>query len=274
MSMKRTINSALSRTVGYQLVRVRQGGDGRPVTRAGRLLRAPVFILTSVRSGSTLLRAVLGSHSKLYAPHELHLSDISANVSGWFAEQAMGELGFDDTELTALLRDRLLDAALRRSGKPTLVEKTPNHVFAYQTLADTWRDARFVFLLRHPGSIYRSWREARPNLSADEAVTDVLRYLTTLEKARGELTGIDVRYEDLTERPERETHRLCDWLGIDWERGMLEYGRQGHTRFRRGLGDWTGKINSGEVQAARPVPDDVPVGLHDICRAWDYPIPD
>ncbi|GAA4214638.1 sulfotransferase [Actinocatenispora rupis] len=272
--MKRTINQALARTLGYQLVRVRGTGNGHRVTRTDRLLHSPVFILSSVRSGSTLLRAVLGSHSTLYSPHELHLPDVTATVSGWYAEQAMAELGFDRTELTALLRDRLLDAALHRSGKTTLVEKTPNHVFAYRSLADTWRDARFIFLLRHPAAIHRSWREARPTMTADDAATDVLRYLTALQEARTELTGIDVRYEDLTAEPERETRRLCAWLGVDWEPAMLEYGQRGQTRFRRGLGDWSGKINSGAVQAARPTPGDVPEALRDICRAWGYPVPD
>jgi hypothetical protein len=37
---------------------------------ADRLLRAPVFVLSPPRSGSTLLRVVLNSHPLLHAPHE------------------------------------------------------------------------------------------------------------------------------------------------------------------------------------------------------------
>src|SRR5215207_5047779 len=42
-------------------------------TAAGdRLLVAPAFVLSSVRSGSTLLRVLLATHSQIHAPHELH----------------------------------------------------------------------------------------------------------------------------------------------------------------------------------------------------------
>ncbi|MEV0838202.1 sulfotransferase [Actinocatenispora sera] len=53
-----------------------------------RKLRAPVFILSSVRSGSTLLRSMLGSHSALYAPHEMHVGDLAAQATSWFAQTA------------------------------------------------------------------------------------------------------------------------------------------------------------------------------------------
>ncbi|BCJ35277.1 sulfotransferase family protein [Actinocatenispora thailandica] len=270
MKVKQKINTALGRTTGFELVRVRGPRRRRPVIRGERLLKQPVFLLSSVRSGSTLLRVILDSHSQLFAPHELHLGDIEAKAKGWFAEHAMSDLGFDNNELTALLWDRLLDEALRRSGKKVLVEKTPNQVFRTKRLLDIWPDARFVFLLRHPASILASWREARPQLSRDEAITDILRYLTSLQEAREQLTGVDVRYEDLTERPEEETRRLCEFLGVEWEASMLEYGDNGHTKFRRGLGDWSEKINSGRLQPARPVPDDVPDEFTSFCTAWGY----
>src|SRR3954467_12084339 len=41
-----------------------------------RLLEQPVFVLSSIRSGSTLLRVLLNSHTAIHAPHELHLGGI------------------------------------------------------------------------------------------------------------------------------------------------------------------------------------------------------
>lgn len=271
MSVKKSINRALLRTTGYQLVRT-TSETAVPVRRAARLLEKPVFVLSSIRSGSTLLRVMLGSHSQLYAPHELHLSGVTAKTKSWFAKAAMSELGFDQDELTRLMWDRLLDEALRRSGKPTLVEKTPSDLLMYERIASTWPDARFVFLLRHPGSIYESWHDARPDMETDAAVEHLLQYLDKLEQARKDLPGIDVKYEDLTSDPEAQTRRLCAYLGLDWEPGMLEYGEKGHTRFTRGLGDWSSKINSGRPQAPRPLPDldDVPKGLHGATRAFGY----
>ena len=38
-----------------------------------RLLKEPAFVLSTVRSGSTLLRMLLDSHSQIHSPHEMHL---------------------------------------------------------------------------------------------------------------------------------------------------------------------------------------------------------
>ncbi len=275
MKVKKAVNSALRRAFGFELVRVRYMTDGRRIKRPERptrLVHQPVFVLSSVRSGSTLLRMVLGSHSQVYAPHELHLNDVQVELTSWYAESAMAELGFDRKELTDLLWDRILDLALQRSGRPVLVEKTPNHLLIYPRISQNWRNARFVFLLRHPASICQSWHDARPQMSREEAIESTLRYVTKLEEARQELTGIDVRYEDLTADPVTESRRLCEFLGLPWEASMLEYGEKDHGRFKRGLGDWSGKIQSGRPQPGRPLPEphEVPEQLQEICRAWGY----
>ena len=55
-----------------------------------------------------------------------------------------------------------------------------------------------------------------------------------------------------------------------FEPQMLEYDRFDHGRYRVGLGDWNDKIRSGVIHPATPAPEDVPEGLHELCRAWGY----
>ncbi|MEV4081140.1 sulfotransferase [Nonomuraea fuscirosea] len=117
--------------------------------------------------------------------------------------------------------DRLLHRELTRSGKPVLVEKTPSNVFAWRRIAACWPDARFVFLLRHPMSIVRSWHEADPGRRPmEEAVPRTLAYMTYLEEARTHLEGLTVRYEDLVADPEGRLRRLCLFLGLEYEPAM------------------------------------------------------
>lgn len=238
-----------------------------------RLLTEPVFILGSVRSGSTLLRVLLGSHSQLLAPHESHIRRLQVRFQTKLAERAMAELDLDATALEHLLWDRVLHRELAKSGKTSIVEKTPSNAFVWRRLAQCWPDARFIFLLRHPVSVVRSWHEASAGRRSYEAATaDALRYLNAVEKARCGLSGLTVRYEDLTADPERETRRICDFLGVDWEPEMLEYGQRANGDFREGLGDWKDKIRSGTVQPGRPLPEshEIPGELHDVCTAWGY----
>jgi hypothetical protein len=262
----------LARHTPVQLVRHH---TGRPtlVRRPERLLVAPVFILCSVRSGSTLLRMILNSHSELYAPHELHLTKLKATLGDKYVTDAMHELGFTEQELTHLLWDRLLDAALARSGKRTLVEKTPHHSFMWSRIARCWPDSRFIFLLRNPAAICQSWRKARPRYTDEELFTRVLRYTGSVQEARRTLPGHTIRYEDLVADPETEIRKVCAFLGVEFEPDMLDYGKHQHGRIKSGLGDWTERIRTGRIQAPRQVAADLPLSpeLRAIARAWGYP---
>jgi hypothetical protein len=271
---KGAINRGLVRATGYELRKAeahqrrrRAGGE-----RGDRMLVAPAFVMCSVRSGSTLLRVLLDSHSKIHSPQELHLRDLAVRVKTDYGAKALGEIGLDDEQLRFLLWDRLLHREMTAAKKSLLVNKTPNDVFIADLIARCWPDARFIYLLRHPGAIARSRQETRPQDSAERNARMVLRYGTALEEARAARPGIVVRYEDLTADPTGETQKLCAFLGVSWEAKMLVYGRFDHGRMKPGLGDWKAKIKSGEIQAAEPPPplEEIHPSLRELCVAWGY----
>src|SRR4029079_737962 len=104
-----------------------------------------------------------------------------------------------------------------------------------------------------------------------EANFDLIRrYCEALEDARQRFDGITVRYEELTENPHAVTHQICEFLGVEWEPAMLEYGKQDHGRYKSGLGDWSENIKSGEVQKAKPPPPETPEPLRALARKWGY----
>jgi len=276
------LNSVLVRVTGYQLSRpLASRGWKLPAAGGGRLLTAPVVVFSAPRSGSTLLRAVLGSHSELYAPPELPLKHLGVRAeTKWIQVSLEGlELGTEDLE--HMLWDRVLAEALRRSGKPRIVVKTPANVLIWERIAACWPDARFVFLLRHPAaavvSLHSSfdpaWHSTTEAGSLDEAVAKGLRYMTVLEQAREALPGFTVRYEELTAEPERVVRELCEFLGVPFQAAMLEYGAFDHAGFTPGLGDSSLNIRSGRIQPPAPMPDEMPAELADICAAWGYPHP-
>jgi hypothetical protein len=282
---KETLNRALKRATGYQL----QRAEAEPAANAAarprigrlrpgdRLVEAPVFVICTLRSGSTLLRVLLDSHSQIRSPHELHLRYVSVNFDKKWSERSMTEFGLDPRGATHLLWDRLLHRELAASGKSIIADKTPNNVFIVDRLRECWPDARFIFLLRHPGAIARS-REAYKRPSAEQGDEDgksadlIVRYCEALEAARETYDGHTVRYEDLTTDPERELRAICSFLGIPFESGMLEYGKFDHGRYKFGLGDWNEKIKSGQIQPPEPPPplEEIPVALREFCAKWGY----
>jgi sulfotransferase family protein len=243
--------------------------------RRDRLLVEPVFIICTLRSGSTLLRVLLNSHSRLHAPHEVHLRYISVQFDRKWSERSMKAMKLDARGLEYLLWDRLLDRTLARSGKPTIVEKTPNNVFIVERLRECWPDARFLFLLRHPAAIARSRERVlgdRAEAEAEANLDLIRRYCEAVEAARRAHPGHTVRYEELTADPDRVLRGVCSFLRVRFEREMLQYGDFRHGPFRAGLGDWKDKIRTGAVQPAEPPPADVPEPLRAITEAWGYDV--
>jgi hypothetical protein len=281
VTWKETLNGALTRATGYQLQRARSTvakPAGRPrvgAVRAGdRLVEAPVFVICTLRSGSTLLRVLLDSHSQIRSPHELHLRYVSVHFDQTWSERSMAELGLDTRAAEYLLWDRLLQRELAASGKPIIADKTPNNVFIVDRLRECWPDARFIFLLRHPGAIARSRQNVRgEHADDDEKNADLIRrYCEAVEQARQTYDGHTVRYEELTADPVTVTQGICRFLGLPWEEGMLEYGQFDHGRYKAGLGDWADKIKTGQIQPPEPPPplEEIPPALREMCVKWGY----
>ena len=282
------VNAALRRA-GYQITRP----PGHPARKmappeGSRLLSAPVIVLSPARSGSTLLRMILGSHSALYAPPELPLAQLVTRAETPWIRASLKELQLTAQEVNYLLWDRVLSDALSRSDKPTVVVKTPSNVLIWRDIAACWPDARFIFLLRHPfsavaslnASFDKAWHPGESG-SLAEAATKALRYMTSLEEARRELPGYTIRYEDLTAQPAVKTRELCEFLGVPFEPGMLEYGQFGHGRIAAGLGDASEKLKSGRIQTATlpqlgiaPGGEGFPDELVRMCETWGYYVPE
>ncbi|MGP4110731.1 sulfotransferase family protein [Streptomyces sp. 4N509B] len=238
-----------------------------------RLLRAPVIVLSPPRSGSTLLRVVLNSHPELHAPHETHVRRLAVKLTTPPVAHSMEGFGHNLADIEHMLWDRMLHRELVRSGKKTVVEKTPSNVFVWQRLATCWPDARFIFLMRHPMSIATSWHEGDPaKRPMAKAVPHTLKYMVAPEEARAGLPGLTLRYEELTSDPETQTRRICEFLGLEWEPGMVTYGKKDHGPYVKGIGDWKEKIKTGTIQQGRPLPkpEEIAEELREMCRVWGY----
>jgi uncharacterized protein (TIGR03032 family) len=135
----------------------------------------PIFIVSSPRSGSTLLFETLARAPELYSiGGESHLlfeniAALAPAAHDWHSNQLGPE---DATEgVVAHLKDafvtRLRDRdGARPPGGPTrLLEKTPKNALRVPFLAEAFPDARFVYLYRDPretiSSMLDAWRSGR-----------------------------------------------------------------------------------------------------------------
>lgn len=221
-----------------------------------------VFLIGSPRSGSTLLARMLGAHSAVHAPAEPHLMTPLAHL-GYFGrvdaapydpiitEQAMRELvtalpGGEQDYLDALraLSDHLYERLLSASGRRVLLDKTPAYALVLDFLAKLYPKAGYVVLTRHPMAVWSSFVQSffdgdheaahRHNPLLERYVPAIARFLRAKP-----VPFVHVRYEEMVREPERELRRICDHLGLPFEPGMIEYGKEERAGApaAKGLGD-------------------------------------
>jgi amino acid adenylation domain-containing protein len=215
-----------------------------------------VFILSPPRSGSTLLRVMLGGHPRLFSPPELHLlswESLDARAKALAGRDSFAAEGLlrailelEGGELTAALervrefeaRGLTTQAVYRflqeRVGDRLLVDKTTTYGLEPTVLRRAERffaGALYVHLVRNPQASIRSYVEARmdqvyglpfrPRRQAELVWTisheNIAEFLAGVPAAR----QLRVRFEDLVREPAAAMRRICRLLGIEFAAEML-----------------------------------------------------
>jgi aryl carrier-like protein len=222
--------------------------------------RRMVFLLCSSRSGSTLLRVILGGHPQLFAPPELRLLGYNTlaereaahsgenammlegairavmQVSGRSAIEAadlMGQLASNGTTSASfyrMLQDWLGDNTL-------LVDKTPSYALHPLVLANAeahFDEPYYIHLVRHPVGVICSSEEMRLDLvspyrqcvSSASELAEML-WLISHENILRFLEDVPsgrqqrVQFENLVQQPELVVRQICEFLNLEFDPQML-----------------------------------------------------
>lgn len=215
---------------------------------------APFFIVGSGRSGSTLLRVIMASHSRLAIAPEtwflrgltsrlpisrpLDSAEVAAAVRMMTTHYRWPDLEIDAGEL-AEAANRLEQPSLaevillvyRRymlaQGKVRWGDKTPGYITIAATLAKMFPGAQFIHLVRDGRDVAKSFQATGwygpwlhdNTLEWCEALDYDERWGAT--PIGGQM--LRVRYEDLVRDTERTVRQVCDFLGEAFEPQMLSW---------------------------------------------------
>lgn len=220
-----------------------------------------IFLIGSPRSGSTLTARMLGAHSAVFAPAETHLLTPLAHLGFYgnvekapydpiITRQGAHELvrvlpGGEEDYLAALraCSDAIYQRLLEASGRDLLLEKTPAYALVLDFLAKLYPKAKYVVLTRHPLAVWSSYVESffdGDHEAAHQNNPLLERYVPAIARFLRErpVPLLHVRYEELVREPDAEMRRVCEFLALDFEPGMVDYGREAPAASTAaGLGD-------------------------------------
>jgi Sulfotransferase family len=195
-------------------------------------MNAPIFVVGTMRSGSTLLRLVLDSHPRIAIGEETgFMGALSATkaIPNWrYGREWYGRLGWSEDELDARLREfyaGMFSRYAERQGKARWGDKTPFHSWHMAQMAQVFPDAVFVAIARHPGAVVASlkkrfhWDVVEAARYWESTNVEVLCRGVELGASRFAL----LRYEDLVAFPGRTLRELIDWLGEPWSDDVLRH---------------------------------------------------
>lgn len=140
-----------------------------PAPRWRALIDRPIFIVSTPRSGSTLLFETMVRAPGLFTAgaesHERieHVADFFPGARGWTSNRLTAEDASENSvealaeRLYTVLRDR--DGQSAR-GPARMLEKTPKNALRVPFFAEAWPDAIFVYLYREPRQTLASMIEA------------------------------------------------------------------------------------------------------------------
>lgn len=244
-------------TAAHQLWQARK----LPVELDGFTIDKPVFFIGgSGRSGTTLLRMMLGAHSKLYSGPELNahtntlfrLSEyayLPKKSFRLFAPPTITRLAqkfsMPEQNIRNLVNassclpdfmDRLLTSCAEREGKTYWLEKSPANVKFLPFIFRNFPKAKFVHVIRDGRDTICSLRSYKSftyenGMRQKSVIQNSLGKATAFWHAdvlsglqfRGHPRYLEIRYEDLVRNPEQTLRDVCTFYGIPFEPALLKH---------------------------------------------------
>jgi tetratricopeptide (TPR) repeat protein len=201
-----------------------------------------VAVLTGFpRSGTTLMEQVLDSHTGLVSSDEREVFARDIFPAMWLTPSTRlptaEVLGLVSPERLVLLRQRYLtylEAGLNQSiGDRVHLDKNPTLTVVLPGFLRLFPESRLLIALRDPRDVviscFMQYLPLNANsiyfLTLERAAQRYANDLGLWRKLRDKVASpwLEVRYEDTVGNLEKEARRALEFLGLQWEPGVLHY---------------------------------------------------
>lgn len=205
------------------------------------LHKPPIFIGGLFKSGTSLLRAMLGQHSAIASGLETYWFDLNwkskddefwerINLLSKFYEADENETHnlVDESENVAQFLNNFLTKYTVRLSCQRWVEKTPGNIKHLDRIFQYWPDAKVIHIIRDPRDVFASLREAKKWDSLDKYVALWCDFFQKAERFKAENRSkneqiMEVRYEDLVLDSVTTMKSVLKFIGEPWEDAVAQF---------------------------------------------------
>ena len=193
-----------------------------------------IFIGGMFKSGTTLLRNMLGQHPHLFSGFETKwflLDDPQSRGNRLEMLSKLYSLNYEDVLRlwkktgtgTAFLNGFMKDA-MSQTAKTRWIDKTPENIMYIDKILTNWPNGKVIHIVRDPRDVFVGRREAKG--------LDVQGFVEVYEKMFGSscwMFGqktdqyIDLRYEDLIYAPQETMKTVLKFIDEPWDNVVSEY---------------------------------------------------
>lgn len=205
----------------------------------------PIFIGGFFKSGTSLLRAMIGNHSCIASGLETQWFDIcwdrtteekSAALDAYadrlakfydLPPEKVREMSGSSSSIHEFI-NAVLGAFAQREGKPRWAEKTPGNICHLPELFAGWPTSKVIHIIRDPKDIYASLRETQKWDTPEVFSSMWSGFLPCPDAARAagilnEENYLEVRYEGLVNDSESHARQILDFLQEPWEEAVANF---------------------------------------------------
>lgn len=205
---------------------------------------APIFIIGTGRSGTTLLRQMLNAHPRIHITHEASFYSYARHAPAhttatewlerYFETYSFAWMRLDPQRVRRSLprtlpMERVSEAyrVLMREkaallGKPRYGEKNPLDTHNLAQILQDYKDPRIVFITRDPRPTVLSFN--RMPFGTSSMLLNTLLCRTQFDHVKPYLDRmLEIRLEDLTADPRTTLAGVLRYIGEPWDDAVLDH---------------------------------------------------
>ena len=205
------------------------------------IAKNPVFIGGLMKSGTSLLRVLLGQHPLLYASFETHwfTDDVRKkwHVTTSQRMKLLLELfnlkndeyinlcGIKNQEPDREFIDIFLNYCAVKDSKERWIEKTPDNIKYWSLIKKQWKNPKFIHVTREYKDCYASWKSKRGD-NIEEFLKKTINSYDDIKSILGKNTTnyMEIDYTELVFDTENSIKKILEFIECPFNKNCLYLG--------------------------------------------------